>query len=94
MAVWCSLWSFGIFSTIWYVWTKKNLATLIERQFLAQNPNLCVRGISEIERSCFPSNEMAKSHLDRRLPIWSDVGELHFLFLLIFLTWTIKFVST
>jgi hypothetical protein len=28
MAVWYSLWSFGIFFPIWYVWTKKNLATL------------------------------------------------------------------
>jgi hypothetical protein len=29
MAVSYSLWSFGIFFPIWYVWTKKNLATLI-----------------------------------------------------------------
>jgi hypothetical protein len=29
MAVWYSLWSFGIFFPICYVWTKKNLATLI-----------------------------------------------------------------
>jgi hypothetical protein len=28
MAVGCSLWSFGIFFPIWYVWTTKNLATL------------------------------------------------------------------
>jgi hypothetical protein len=28
MAVWYSLWSFGIFFQFWYVWTKKNLATL------------------------------------------------------------------
>jgi hypothetical protein len=26
--VWYSLWSFGIFFLFWYVWTKKNLATL------------------------------------------------------------------
>jgi hypothetical protein len=28
MAFWYGLWSFGIFFTFWYVWTKKNLATL------------------------------------------------------------------
>jgi hypothetical protein len=28
MAVWYSLWSFGHFFPFWYVWTKKNLATL------------------------------------------------------------------
>jgi hypothetical protein len=28
MAVWYILWSFGIYFPIWYVWTKKNLATL------------------------------------------------------------------
>jgi hypothetical protein len=28
MAFWYNLWSFGIFFPIWYVWTKKNLATL------------------------------------------------------------------
>jgi hypothetical protein len=30
MAVWYSLRSLGIFFLFWYVWTKKNLATLIE----------------------------------------------------------------
>jgi hypothetical protein len=29
MAVWYSLWSFGIFSPFWYVSTTKNLATLV-----------------------------------------------------------------
>jgi hypothetical protein len=29
MAVWYSLWSFGIFFPFWYVWTYKNLATLV-----------------------------------------------------------------
>jgi hypothetical protein len=29
MAIWYSLWSFGIFFPIWYVWSKKNLATLV-----------------------------------------------------------------
>jgi hypothetical protein len=29
MAVWYNLWSFGIFFTFWFVWTTKNLATLI-----------------------------------------------------------------
>jgi hypothetical protein len=29
MAIWYGLWSFGIFSPFWYVWTKKNLATLM-----------------------------------------------------------------
>jgi hypothetical protein len=28
MAIWYSLWSFVIFFPIWYVWTKRNLATL------------------------------------------------------------------
>jgi hypothetical protein len=28
MAVGYGMWSFGIFLPIWYVWTKKNLATL------------------------------------------------------------------
>jgi hypothetical protein len=28
MAAWYSLWPFGIFFQVWYVWTKKNLATL------------------------------------------------------------------
>jgi hypothetical protein len=28
MTVWNGLWSFGIFFPFWYVWTKKNLATL------------------------------------------------------------------
>jgi hypothetical protein len=28
MAIWYSLYSFGIFFPFWYVWTKKNLATL------------------------------------------------------------------
>jgi hypothetical protein len=28
MTIWYSLWSFGIFFSIWYIWTKKNLATL------------------------------------------------------------------
>jgi hypothetical protein len=29
MAVWYSLGSFGIFFPFWYVWSKKNLATLM-----------------------------------------------------------------
>jgi hypothetical protein len=29
MAVWYSLWSFGIFFPFWYIWTKKNLATVL-----------------------------------------------------------------
>jgi hypothetical protein len=29
MAVWFSLWSFGIFFPFWYFWTKKSLATLL-----------------------------------------------------------------
>jgi hypothetical protein len=28
MAIWYSLWSFGIFFPIWNVWRNKNLATL------------------------------------------------------------------
>jgi hypothetical protein len=31
MAVWCSLWTTGIFLPFCYVWTKKNLATLTLR---------------------------------------------------------------
>jgi hypothetical protein len=34
MAVWYSLWSFGIFFPFWNVWTKKNLATLILSLFV------------------------------------------------------------
>jgi hypothetical protein len=34
MAVWYSLWSLGIFFLFWYVWTKKNLATLLQRPML------------------------------------------------------------
>jgi hypothetical protein len=30
LAVWYSLWSFGILFPLWYIWTKKNLATLIQ----------------------------------------------------------------
>jgi hypothetical protein len=29
MAIWYGLWSFGTVFSFWYVWTKKNLATLI-----------------------------------------------------------------
>jgi hypothetical protein len=32
MAVWYSLWSFGTFFPSWYVRTKKNLATLPDRE--------------------------------------------------------------
>jgi hypothetical protein len=31
--VWYSLWSFGIFFAFWYVWTKKNLATMVLNGF-------------------------------------------------------------
>jgi hypothetical protein len=34
MAFWYNLCRFGIFFLIWYVWIKKNLATLLSRQFL------------------------------------------------------------
>jgi hypothetical protein len=30
MAVWYTLWSFGIYLPFWFVWTEKNLATLSE----------------------------------------------------------------
>jgi hypothetical protein len=40
MAVWCSLWSFGIFFPFWYVWTKKNLATMVCRENNALKLNL------------------------------------------------------
>jgi phosphotransferase system glucose/maltose/N-acetylglucosamine-specific IIC component len=39
-AIWYNLWPFGIFCgylvffTFWYVWTKKNLATLNDRRLL------------------------------------------------------------
>jgi hypothetical protein len=32
MPVWYSLWSFGIAFPIWYVLTKKNLATLVRQR--------------------------------------------------------------
>jgi hypothetical protein len=28
-AIWYSLWPFGVFFPFWYVWTEKNLATLL-----------------------------------------------------------------
>jgi hypothetical protein len=34
MAVWYSMWSFLIFFPIWYVWIKKNLATLFQTRLL------------------------------------------------------------
>jgi hypothetical protein len=36
MAVWCSLWSFGILFPIWSVLTKKNLATLERKRCIMQ----------------------------------------------------------
>jgi hypothetical protein len=33
MAIWYNLWSFGIFSQAWYIWTKKILATLTTTRF-------------------------------------------------------------
>jgi hypothetical protein len=38
MAVWFSLRSFGVIFPIWYVWTKKNLATLARGQFFNYAP--------------------------------------------------------
>jgi hypothetical protein len=38
MAVWYGLWSFGIFFPIWYIWTKKNLATMISSVELSTRP--------------------------------------------------------
>jgi hypothetical protein len=37
MAVWYSLWSFVIFFPFWYVWIKKNLATLQQTSTFALN---------------------------------------------------------
>jgi hypothetical protein len=34
MAVWFNLWSFGTLFQFWYVWTKKNLATMVCKRFL------------------------------------------------------------
>jgi hypothetical protein len=31
MAIWYSLWSLGYIFPFWYVWVKKNLATLVSR---------------------------------------------------------------
>jgi hypothetical protein len=45
MAVWHILWSFGILFSFWYVWTKKNLATLILTQ-----PKM---GVLETLKRCF-----------------------------------------
>jgi hypothetical protein len=36
MAVWYSLWTLVIFFPFWYVWTKKNLATLHQGKEEAQ----------------------------------------------------------
>jgi hypothetical protein len=38
MNVWSSLCSFGIFFPFWYVWTKKNLATLNEVFYFLSPP--------------------------------------------------------
>jgi hypothetical protein len=35
--IWYYLWPFCIFLTFWYVWTKKNLATLLGLFNLAEN---------------------------------------------------------
>jgi hypothetical protein len=35
MAIWYRLWSFGIFFPFWYVWIKKNLATLFAAQLIS-----------------------------------------------------------
>jgi hypothetical protein len=56
MEFWYDLWSFGIFFLIWYVWIKKNLATLlacfaftawIEKQ--SDSANLCQRRVISVE---------------------------------------------
>jgi hypothetical protein len=48
MAIWYSLWSFGIFFPFWYVWTNKNLATLPSRhRHLASG----IRQLKEAKRS-------------------------------------------
>jgi hypothetical protein len=45
MAVCYSLWSFGIFSPICFVWTKKNLATLL---VMGPNPRRIRRGRTNV----------------------------------------------
>jgi hypothetical protein len=43
MAVWFSLWSFGMLFPFWYVWTKKNLATLLTEQAMSPKADLSSR---------------------------------------------------
>jgi hypothetical protein len=50
MAVWYSLWSVGIFISFWYVWTKKNLATLKSKDIAHKFCRLGVR------QSCLKSD--------------------------------------
>jgi hypothetical protein len=40
MAIWYNFWPFGIFFPFWYVWIKKNLATLFQESLLKKKINL------------------------------------------------------
>jgi hypothetical protein len=69
-AVCYSLWSFGIFFPIWYVWIKKNLATLICLTvfILVQNVDArveCQGGQASQQESNFPP-DVLKSLAQKR----------------------------
>jgi hypothetical protein len=61
MAFWYSLWSFGTFFTFWYVWTKKDLATLrVTRDGFLKNGVERTLGRSIIENVLkYCANELA-----------------------------------
>jgi hypothetical protein len=54
-AIWCNFWPFGIdsgtyiFFPFWYVWTKKNLATLLDGRSEDASLNISV---PELVKSC------------------------------------------
>jgi hypothetical protein len=51
MAVWYSVWSFGIFSPFWFVWTKKNLATLTQIGFILAG-KMTLRAGEQLAKDC------------------------------------------
>jgi hypothetical protein len=63
MAIWYSLWSFGIFFPFWYIWTKKNLAALVQQTSDLMN-SLFPRTVTKL--SILSSKKWAK-FFDRKL---------------------------
>jgi hypothetical protein len=52
MAVWYSLWSFGIFFPFWYVCIKKNLATMYQTR--QENKLCCTRRFGKLNKVSKP----------------------------------------